>query len=39
MLGEGARGLTLAVAAINAWNRLAIASRAEPGKYQAQARS
>jgi AhpD family alkylhydroperoxidase len=26
--------LTLAVAAINAWNRLAIASRAEPGKYQ-----
>jgi len=26
--------LTLAVAAINAWNRLAIASRAEPGTYQ-----
>jgi len=26
--------LTLAVAAINAWNRLAIATRAEPGKYQ-----
>ncbi|HEV2698962.1 MAG TPA: carboxymuconolactone decarboxylase family protein [Terriglobales bacterium] len=26
--------LTLAVAAINAWNRLAIALRAEPGKYQ-----
>jgi AhpD family alkylhydroperoxidase len=26
--------LTLAVATINAWNRLAIASRAEPGKYQ-----
>jgi AhpD family alkylhydroperoxidase len=27
--------LTLAVATINAWNRLAIASRMEPGKYQA----
>lgn len=27
--------LTLAVAAINAWNRLAIATRAEPGRYQA----
>jgi alkylhydroperoxidase family enzyme len=26
--------LTLAVATINAWNRLAIASRTEPGKYQ-----
>ena len=26
--------LTLAVAAINAWNRLAIAGRAVPGKYQ-----
>jgi AhpD family alkylhydroperoxidase len=26
--------LTLAVATINAWNRLAIALRAEPGKYQ-----
>ena len=26
--------LTLAVATINAWNRLAIASRSEPGKYQ-----
>src|SRR5262250_2940203 len=26
--------LTLAVAAINAWNRLAISLRAEPGKYQ-----
>ena len=26
--------LTFAVAAINAWNRLAIASRVEPGKYQ-----
>lgn len=26
--------LTLAVAAINAWNRLAIASRTEAGKYQ-----
>jgi len=26
--------LTLAVATINAWNRLAIASRVEPGKYQ-----
>jgi AhpD family alkylhydroperoxidase len=28
--------LTLAVAAINAWNRLAIASRTIPGSYQAQ---
>src|SRR5881409_1638337 len=27
--------LTLAVATINAWNRLAIAARTEPGKYQA----
>src|SRR5579884_3143585 len=27
--------LTFAVAAINAWNRLAISLRAEPGKYQA----
>jgi alkylhydroperoxidase family enzyme len=26
--------LTLAVAAINAWNRLSIASRAVPGGYQ-----
>ena len=26
--------LTLAVATINAWNRLAIALRSEPGKYQ-----
>lgn len=26
--------LTLAIAAINAWNRLAISLRAEPGKYQ-----
>jgi AhpD family alkylhydroperoxidase len=26
--------LTVAVATINAWNRLAIASRTEPGKYQ-----
>lgn len=26
--------LTLAIATINAWNRLAIAFRAEPGKYQ-----
>jgi AhpD family alkylhydroperoxidase len=26
--------LTLAVAAINAWNRLAISARSEPGKYQ-----
>ena len=26
--------LTLAVATINAWNRLAISLRAEPGKYQ-----
>jgi AhpD family alkylhydroperoxidase len=29
--------LTLAIATINAWNRLAIASRTEPGKYQPQA--
>jgi AhpD family alkylhydroperoxidase len=28
--------LTIAVATINAWNRIAIASRAEPGKYQSQ---
>jgi AhpD family alkylhydroperoxidase len=28
--------LTLAVAAINAWNRLAISSRTVPGVYQAQ---
>ena len=27
--------LTLAVATINAWNRLSIAARLEPGKYQA----
>ena len=26
--------LTLAIATINAWNRMAIASRTEPGKYQ-----
>ena len=26
--------LTLAIATINAWNRIAIASRTEPGKYQ-----
>ena len=26
--------LTLAIAAINAWNRMAISLRAEPGKYQ-----
>src|SRR5215471_15816488 len=26
--------LTLAIATINAWNRLAIAMRSEPGKYQ-----
>ncbi len=30
--------LTLAVATINAWNRLAISLRAEAGKYQPQAR-
>lgn len=30
--------LTLAVATINAWNRLAISLRAEPGTYQPQAR-
>ena len=29
--------LTLAVAAINAWNRLAISSRTVPGGYQSQA--
>jgi len=27
--------LTLAVAAINAWNRLAISARTEPGTYKA----
>jgi len=27
-------GLTLAVATINAWNRLAISFHVEPGKYQ-----
>ncbi|MGB9121806.1 MAG: hypothetical protein WCE73_14385 [Candidatus Angelobacter sp.] len=26
--------LTLAIASINAWNRLAIAARSVPGKYQ-----
>jgi alkylhydroperoxidase family enzyme len=31
--------LTLAVATINAWNRLAIASRSVPGAYQPQARA
>jgi alkylhydroperoxidase family enzyme len=32
--------LTLAVATINAWNRLAIAARTEPGTYEpATARS
>ena len=31
--------LTLVVATINAWNRLAIAMRAEPGKYQPQVRA
>ena len=30
--------LTFAVATINAWNRLAISLRAEPGKYQPQAK-
>ena len=30
--------LTLAIATINAWNRLAISFRAEAGKYQAQAK-
>lgn len=30
--------LTFAIATINAWNRLAISLRAEPGKYQPQAR-
>jgi alkylhydroperoxidase family enzyme len=29
--------LTLAVATINAWNRLAISARVEPGKYQPRA--
>ena len=29
--------LTLAIATINAWNRIAIASRATPGRYQPQA--
>ena len=31
--------LTLAVATINAWNRLAISLRAEPGKYKPQVRA
>ncbi len=31
--------LTLAVAAINAWNRLSIAARLVPGTYQAAARA
>jgi len=31
--------LTLAIAAINAWNRLSIAARLEPGGYQPTARS
>ena len=31
--------LTLAVMAINAWNRLAISLRAVPGSYQVPARS
>lgn len=30
--------LTWAIAAINAWNRIAIGFRAEPGKYQAPAK-
>src|SRR5512146_1174816 len=30
--------LTFAVVTINGWNRLAIAARTEPGKYQPQAR-
>ena len=29
--------LTIAIATINAWNRLAIASRTEPGRYQPRA--
>jgi alkylhydroperoxidase family enzyme len=32
--GKELADLTLAVATINAWNRLAIATRAEPGTYQ-----
>jgi AhpD family alkylhydroperoxidase len=32
--GKDLADLTLAVATINAWNRLAIAARVEPGKYQ-----
>jgi AhpD family alkylhydroperoxidase len=32
--GKQLADLTLAIATINAWNRLAIASRAEPGTYQ-----
>lgn len=31
--------LTLAIAAINSWNRLSIASRTEPGTYQPAARN
>jgi alkylhydroperoxidase family enzyme len=32
--GKELADLTLAIAAINAWNRLAIAARSVPGKYQ-----
>jgi len=31
--------LTLAIAAINSWNRLSIAARTEPGTYQPAARN
>lgn len=31
--------LTMAIVAINGWNRLAVAFRAEPGKYQPRART
>jgi hypothetical protein len=34
VLGDRFADLTLAVAAINAWNRLSIASRTVPGAYQ-----
>ena len=37
--GKELADLTLAIATINAWNRLAIAARSEPGTYQPRAAS
>src|SRR5678815_1524787 len=37
--GKELADLTLAIATINAWNRLAIAARSEPGTYQPRATS